>query len=609
MVTVAHILDALPSGRPFDALRAKHANLPWNRTSLTAHDPSEDWDGGDGAQTATRALYVFYGSETGNAQDLAHSVASGAAAEKGLTPRVVNLAHLTPTQLAGVRHAIFIEATTGLGDPAQDAEPFFAALMADDAPALPDLEYGVLAMGDRVYPDFCAPGVALDARLAELGGQRVVDLTRCDVEYEATATRWLHEATSIFDDLIDADGTADDGEGIPSAESDSAASVARTRPHVDAVLEDVRLLTDADPFREIVHYTLAMPEQTHGTWEVGDSIDLLLPNDPALVAQILEHLGIDPDQPVPEADDAAEDDPDPQDAPTITSLLTEELELRQLSLGLLQEVAAADPDGELAGLLAHAEDDPEPLAAWRYGKDLLAVLQAVPAARLDAPDLLRLLRPLQGRAYSIASSPRVDPARIDLTVRTTRYDLDGRELEGSASGALAHRTSVGSAIPVRLRPAPAFHLPEDPSADVIMVGPGVGIAPFRGFLQERAARGDSGRSWLFCGIRDPHEDGLYLDEFEAFQDRGVLTYLDVAASRVAENRQYVQHVIDRRGEEIVAWLQGGASLYVCGDASGMAPAVREAIRQAAEHTLGGAEKADEFLSGLDADRRYRQDVY
>jgi sulfite reductase (NADPH) flavoprotein alpha-component len=607
MVTVAHILDALPSGRPFDALRAKHANLPWNRTSQTAHDPSEDWDGGDGAQAATRALYVFYGSETGNAQDLAHSVAAGAAQQQGLTPRVVNLAHLTPQQLAGVRHAIFIEATTGLGDPAQDAEPFFAALMADDAPPLPDLQFGVLAMGDRVYPDFCAPGVALDARLEELGAERVVDLTRCDVEYEATATRWLDEATGVFDDLIDADGSGDeDGDAIPMAESDSPASTARTRPHVEAVLEDVRLLTDADPFREIVHYTLAMPEQTHGSWEVGDSIEVILPNDPVLVEQVLDHLGIEPGQSVPEAGDG---DANGDVVPTISLLLTEELELRQLSLGLLQQVSAAEPDGELAGLLAHAEDDPEPLAAWRHGKDLLAVLQAVPAARLDASDLLRLLRPLQGRAYSIASSPRVDPARIDLTVRTTRYDLDGRELEGTASGALAHRTSVGSTIPVRLRPAPAFHLPEDPSADVIMIGPGVGIAPFRGFLQERKARGDTGRSWLFCGIRDPHEDGLYLDEFEAFQDRGVLTHLDVAASRVAEDRQYVQHVIDRRGEEIVAWLQGGASLYVCGDASGMAPAVRASIRQAAEDALGGAEPADAFLSGLDADRRYRQDVY
>jgi sulfite reductase (NADPH) flavoprotein alpha-component len=493
--------------------------------------------------------------------------------------------------------------TTGLGDPALDAEDFVEALNSEQAPRLENLRFGVLALGDKVYPDFCAPGKALDARLEALGAARVVDLHTCDVDYEVEATRWLRGAGDRFDDLVESGGEDADG-AAADVFADVPASDRASRRHVfhPAILEAVRILSDADREREITHYTLALPEDLQEQWQAGDSVDVLLPNDPELVTAILDHLRIDPATEVAELGLGIEE------------VLRTQLELRDLPLTLLENFAGSDPSGELAGLLAD-EDSVEGaarLAQWRYGRDLLAVLHAVPGARPSAEELVALLRPLQPRSYSIASSPVVDRRVVDLTVRTIRYDLDGRELEGTASGALAQRVRVGEQVPVRLRPAPAFHLPEDPSADVVMVGPGVGIAPFRGFLQEREVRGDTGRSWLLCGVRDPEQDGLYLEEFIALRERGVLTELDVAASRVADAEvqgKYVQHVIERRGEEIIGWLQDGAVFYVCGDAAAMAPAVRAAIRGAAAEGLGGEAAAAAFLAELDAERRYRQDVY
>lgn len=597
MPTVEQILKALPAARPFDYLREVHDNLPWNRRTVDAA-PEDSWVGDDGAKASGRVLYVLYGSETGNGEELAHTVAAESAKATGLTPRVLDLAHVTPAQLATVSDATFIMSTTGLGDPAVDVEPFVEALGATDAPRLDGLRFGVLALGDQVYADFCAPGKALDARLAELGAERVVDLQTCDIDYEAPATRWLRDAVATFDDLIEAGDAADDADVLLP----DAGPRTHGKPYRTAVLESARILTATDPDRQIAHYTLALTEDELRAFEPGDSVEVLRGNDPQLAEQILRHLGIDPDEQVP--DPALDDE---SAGATIRSLLTDQLELRQLPLAFLEEVARRGGDSELASLLS--TEDPTALEAWRYGRDLLSVLRAVPDARLDARDLATGLRSLQGRAFSIASSPLVDRSVIDLTVRTIRYEREGRILEGTASGALDRRTDVGADVQVRLRPAPAFHLPEDPSADVIMIGPGVGIAPFRGFLQHREARGDTGRSWLFGGIRDPEKDDLYAEEFVDFHARGVLTEWDVAASRIGRGSQYVQDRIAARAQELFTWLDGGAVLYVCGDAQGMAPAVRSAIRDAAAHELGDAARADVFMADLDAQRRYRQDVY
>lgn len=625
-------------------------------------------------------LHVLYASETGNGEELVERIAPPAARNAGIGVRVREIDAVSLDELAAMRWVLIVISTTGQGDVPFDTEELWDALIAADAPPLDDMRFGVLALGDRVYADFCQAGIELDDRLAELGAHRLVDLVTCDYDYETPASHWLREGiAAVAADMaastgsrarvggetstgggtaVDGEPSADGGEG--TVERAEVGSSAGSGPVVDepeplripdpasravgsARIAGIRPLSDADPDREILHVTLELPEalsqasadrasadsaepdhsptgagatRTTGdtvtpAWQVGDSLDLLVPNDPDLVAAVLAHLGIDPEHEVSDGTTSL----------SAARLLTERLELRQLPRSLFEAIVERTGDEELGRMIRSRDAEFE---RWRRGRDLLAVLQDVPQLRADAEDLVRWLRPLQTRAYSIASSPLVDAGRADLTVRTIRYEHAGRRCEGTASGALSRMArSAGRGAPrpdephddgsrsvlVRLRPAPGFHLPEDPTADVVMIGPGVGVAPFRGFLQERRARGDVGRSWLLCGIRERGTDLLYGEELAELREAGVLTRLDVAESRAARGAEYVQHMIQRLGDELFAWIDGGAHVFVCGDAREMAPAVRLALRSVATGQLGSPEQGAAWMTRLQGERRYREDVY
>jgi sulfite reductase (NADPH) flavoprotein alpha-component len=552
-------------------------------------------------------LDVLYASESGNGEDLADQVARRAAGQAGIPIRIRSTAQIDIGELGEIRHLLLIVSTTGLGDVPFDAEDLWNALIAADSPSLEHLRFGVLALGDRVYADFCAAGIEFDDRLAELGALRFADLLTCDHDYEQPAARWLHEAVDAFAGAF----SADESQVALSAPLSRPAALIlpapRGRPFRDGALTAATVLSAVDEDREILHYTLALPSSLQEEWRPGDSFELLRPNDPVLVTGIIEQLGLSPDHRVPvrRAEDEAEEATS-DDTLTVTELLREHLELRLLSRTLLELVAERTGDAELARLLTAPGDA---LERWREGRDLLSLLLELPSNRWDATELLSALRPLQPRAYSVASSPLVDPSHVDLTVRTVRYRREDRTLLGTVSGALSERTRPGERIPLRLRPAAGFHLPEDTSADVVMVGPGVGIAPFRGFLQHRERRGDGGRSWLLAGIRDHGRDDLYAAEFARWHREGLLTRYDVATSRSVRRAEYVQHLIARRGTELFEWLAGGATLCVCGDARSMAPAVRLAVQAAATAALGSTEAAASFMGTLEAEGRYLQDVY
>jgi sulfite reductase (NADPH) flavoprotein alpha-component len=555
-------------------------------------------------------LHVLFASESGNGEDLADRVARNAAEAVGVPYRIREMDQITAHDLADMRWAIFIISTTGQGDVPYDAEELWDDLIGTDAPLLDHLNYGVLALGDRVYADFCSAGIELDDRLGELGAHRHAELLTCDDDYERPASKWLGAAVHQFAGEIFVQGTGPTS-SYSGAAADSRAPRIPEAPGAgdpDAVVEGLRCLSDSDPDREILHVTLALPEGELRGWEPGDSFDLVRSNDPEVVAAVLDHLGIDPEQRlrVSTADTAHGAAPDAGGVPSAAELLRERLDLRLLPHALFEELAERTGHPPMVRMAAALDDS---LGVWKEGRDLLSVLQALPPTSLDLEDLVRLLRPLQARTYSAASSPWVDRSHVDLTVRTVRYEKEGRTLEGTVSGALSRRTAPGSRLPVRLRPAPSFRLSDDPTADVVMIGPGVGVAPFRAFLQHRQARGDTGRSWLFCGIRDRDRDFLYRDEFEDWRNQAVLDELDVATSRSAIGPEYVQHRIARRGRELIRWIQEGATLYVCGDARSMAVAVRLAVRAAATTELGSQSRADSWLAHLDAEHRYLQDVY
>jgi sulfite reductase (NADPH) flavoprotein alpha-component len=244
------------------------------------------------------------------------------------------------------------------------------------------------------------------------------------------------------------------------------------------------------------------------------------------------------------------------------------------------------------------------------GSDVLDILRAFPTARLDPQKLVEQLRKIAPRLYSISSSPLAHPNEVHLTVGIQRTQKNGRMRYGAASSFLASRVPLGLPVNVFVQPSGHFHPPEDPSKDLILCGPGTGIAPFRGFLHERAASGATGRNWLFFGDQRQEMDFLYRDEILELRGKGVLHELDLAFSRDQDEKVYVQTRMVERAKDLWAWLEGGATFCVCGDAKRMAKDVDAALKKVCE--IGGGlstEQAETYVAKMTSDHRYLRDVY
>ncbi len=376
--------------------------------------------------------------------------------------------------------------------------------------------------------------------------------------------------------------------------SPTASTYSRKNPF-PARLTATRRLTAPASGKETVHFEVSLAGSGL-VYEVGDSLGIFPANDPAEVDAVLAATGLSGDEAVESA------------GANLRKVLTRQVTLREPSRQLLAAVLEKCPGAsELSELI-----DPEAKSAmedWIDGREVIDILQAYPQANFTAEELVKVLRKLQPRLYSIASSPKVHPEAIHLTVAIVRYELHGRGRQGVCSTYLADRVKDAS-MPVFIHSAKHFRQPEDASVPVIMVGPGTGIAPFRAFLQEREVLGAPGRSWLFFGDRNRSTDFLYEDEINAWCAKGVLHRLDTAFSRDQAEKVYVQHRMRENADELWKWLEEGGYFYVCGDASRMAKDVDEALHRIVEQA-GGKSKEDAaaYVEELKKTKRYRKDVY
>jgi sulfite reductase (NADPH) flavoprotein alpha-component len=244
---------------------------------------------------------------------------------------------------------------------------------------------------------------------------------------------------------------------------------------------------------------------------------------------------------------------------------------------------------------------------WVAGRQLIDLIQQFPVA-LNAEKLRALTRPLSARAYSIASSRSEVGEEAHLLISAVRYRTHNRDRKGVASN-YAAGLKKGARVRVKLKPNKHFALPS-PERDIIMVGPGTGVAPFRSFVQERRASKAKGRNWLFFGDRQFTHDFLYQTEWQDALKEGGLTRMDVAFSRDTPEKVYVQHRIWEKRRDIIEWLDGGATFYVCGDMNAMAKDVRSTlVRAYADVKLLSPEAAEQAVAQLERDKRYQQDVY
>jgi sulfite reductase (NADPH) flavoprotein alpha-component len=369
-----------------------------------------------------------------------------------------------------------------------------------------------------------------------------------------------------------------------------------------ARLTENRLLTKPGSGKETRHFVIDLAGSGL-SYKPGDSLGVFPTNDPALVDEVLERLGASGDETVT----IGHGETVPL-RPALLARLSLAMPTRKLVELLATKATAAAERATIERLLAPQAK--EELTAFLREREYVDFLAEFPSARLTPQEFVGQLRRLMPRLYSIASSERAHPAEVHLTVAIVRYTTNGRRRAGVCSTFLADRVGLRqTAVPVFVSHS-HFGLPERADADVIMVGPGTGVAPFRAFLEERAATAATGRSWLFFGDQHRATDFLYETEFTAWQERGVLTRLDTAFSRDQAHKIYVQDRMRENGAELWRWISAGANFYVCGDAKRMAPDVDHALQNiVTQHGGMDATQAAEYVKTLRKEKRYQRDVY
>ncbi|MCS6589381.1 sulfite reductase subunit alpha [Curtobacterium flaccumfaciens] len=556
------------------------------------------------ASAPTTTIDVLFGTQTGNAEFLADELVAGAKA-RGLGGRASALDAVTPEQLAEMSHVLVVTSTYGEGEMPDNAGLFWDAIQASTVPRLEGLQYAVLGLGDTSYDEFCQAGKLLDTRFEQLGATRIHDRVDCDVDFEDAAALWT---AAVLDRLAaEAGATAAPGATTGGGAGDGAAATGgagasrasrpgsqwnKRNPYPSRLVEN-RLLSSPRSAKEIRHYEFDLGDSGI-EYAAGDALAVVPVNDEVFVADLLEQVGANGGEAF--------------DGRPITEVLRTDREIRTPSKDLIADLVQRAPSSELAAVVAHG--DKHELDRWLWGRDVLDLLRDAGPAAPGLDELLPNLRPLQARQYSISSSPLAHPDRIHLTIASVRYGDPHRMYAGVASTFLADRVDPDGTVDVYLQPNASFGVPADESAPMIMIGPGTGVAPFRGFLHERAVSGATGRNWLFFGDQHRDTDFVYRDELTELQEQGVLDRLDLAFSRDQAEKVYVQTRMLEQSAELFAWLEDGGHVYVCGDASRMAKDVEAALLQVIRTGRGrGEDDAQAYLADMRRAKRYVRDVY
>lgn len=586
-------IPVLPESAPFTP--EQRAYLNGFLAGLFSRAPAADlatMKSGGAPAAPLAPISILFGSQTGNAENLAKRAAK-AAGQRGFAPTIHDLGQYPLTQLASETRVLIVTSTFGDGEPPDNAKAFWEFLNRPAAPKLPLLNFSVCALGDSNYPKFCGFGKDLDARLAALGARCVLGRADCDLDFEEPFTKWLDAALARVGNPANA---------VENNHADSAAPVSaparysRTNPLSAALLTN-RKLTGAGSAKDTRHFEIAL-DPAAMSYEVGDALGVFPSNCPELVEEMLHALNCSGDEAVPGKDGAKV---------ALREALLRHYEITKIPKPFLEAAARTCGDpllNQLAGPNVNGE-----LTTFLRGREIIDVLLA---HRLKfAPlEFVVLLRKLQPRLYSISSSPKAHPGQVHLTVSVVRYESLSRPRKGVCSTFLAERVGPDAAVPIFLQPNKSFRLPPGSDTPMIMVGPGTGVAPFRAFLQERRSVGAKGRNWLFFGDQHSATDFMYRDELEAMQREGVLTRLDTAFSRDQAEKIYVQQRMREQAKELFAWLEGGAHFYVCGDAGRMAKDVDAALQEAIQTAAGRtAEQAEDYVVRLKAEKRYQRDVY
>ncbi|TBM17468.1 NADPH-dependent assimilatory sulfite reductase flavoprotein subunit [Hafnia alvei] len=545
------------------------------------------------APAAGASITVISASQTGNARRVAEQLRDDLTAA-GLGVTLVNAGDYKFKQIAQEKLLLIVASTQGEGEPPEEAVALHKYLFSKKAPQMAGTAFAVFGLGDTSYENFCQTGKDFDARLAELGGERLFDRADADVDFKSAAEAWRKQIVDVLKQRVPQATAAQAQVSVAGSVAQIVSSPYSKESPLTASLAVKQKITGRNSDKDVRHIEIDLGESGL-SYQPGDALGVWYHNDPDLVEEIIGLIWRTGDETVTLNDQTM----------TLREALTERLELTQNTTVIVEKYAALSRDERLIELLA----DKHQLQQYAQTTPLPDMIRQAPAD-LDAEQLVALLRPLTPRLYSIASSQEEVGSEVHITVGVVRYEIDGRARTGGASGYLADRLEEDGELRVFIEHNDNFRLPANPQTPVIMIGPGTGIAPFRAFIQQRAAEGAEGLNWLFFG--NPHftEDFLYQVEWQRFVKDGVLSRIDLAWSRDQKHKVYVQDKLREQGAEVWRWIEQGAHIYVCGDANRMAKDVEQALLELlAEHGGMDAEQADEFLSELRVERRYQRDVY
>ncbi|MFE7583409.1 molybdopterin-dependent oxidoreductase [Streptomyces gardneri] len=600
-------VPVLPPGAPF---REEHAH--WvngvlaGLYSRTPEDSGTPRDARADRGAPGREVVVLWASQTGNAEEFAAATAERLLAA-GHRPALTGMDATDLKALSPTADLLLITSTFGDGDAPDNGSGFWDALTAPDTPRLDGRRYAVLAFGDSSYGDFCGHGRRLDDRLDELGAVRLAPRTDCEPDFEPSALAWLDQVLAGLSEGLSEGLTEGLSEGLRTATARpvppaAPASAPARRPGpatTPARLVGNRLLSLPGAGKEVRRFTFDTSDGGAPLgYEAGDALGVRPVNCPELVAEWLAVTGLDADAPVELSG---------LGGVSFGEALHRHLDITRTPSAFLGFVTERTGDRELKRLLR--PDNKDGLAQWTWGRQAVDVIAEHPV-RASAQEWADVLGSLRPRLYSISSSPLTDPHQVSLTVSVVRYEnLRGHPRKGVCSPFLAD-AEPGAPVPVFVQRAPHFRPPADPTTPMVMVGPGTGVAPFVGFLDERRALGHRAPNWLFFGEQHRATDFYYEDELTALLADGTLDRLDTAFSRDQRAKVYVQDRMREHGPQLWSWLQSGAHFYVCGDAARMAKDVDRALRDIAV-THGGhdEESAAVYVKQLAADKRYVRDVY
>lgn len=519
------------------------------------------------AKKVAPKITIAYGTETGTAKKLATDFAASAK-KTGVQVKLVNLDQYRLNDLSKEEYFLTVVSTHGEGEPPSGAKKFYDHIHANGF-KLPNLKYGVLALGDTSYPLFCKAGEDVDAQLSKLGAQRLVTLRKCDTDYEEEAKGWFQEALHTLTSSAPAT-TA------PATTTPKKATGKKI--YTGTLLTNINL-NDRGSEKQTHHIEIAAED---ADYQPGDALGIIPENPQEVVDAILSVSGADGSKVVRYKEEES----------SVQTLLKKKLNVVYLPARVVQNYAGIVgqeiPDARI-GLL-----------------DLLKIYPLKETAQFE--QVLSILEPIAPRLYSISSSPEAHSGEVHLTVARDTFTVNGFTKYGLCSDYFS-QLPVDSTIEFYIHKNPQFRLPPD-DRDVIMIGPGTGIAPFRSFLAHRDAVGASGRSWLFFGDRRFTTDFLYQSEIQNWFQTGVLTRVNTAFSRDQKEKLYVQHRIQEHARDLYEWIEGGAYLYVCGAREPMSVDVENVLLQVVQQQGGKSpEEAAAYLDGLKEEGRYLKDVY